>query len=396
MKRRIAANYVYPVVGEPIRNGFLEFDENGTLLNIGTLTEETESTEFYNGVLVPGFTNAHCHLELSHLVNKFEQGTGMSGFINQINALRESAGPEERIERAQTALDKMYAEGISAMADISNCNETFAMKAASPMYTRTFLEVFGTLKEEALTVLDEVGKLHKEAQKAGIDAAPTPHSPYTMSPELLTLSSAAAVASGFLSYHNQESDEEEDLILTGTGALAENYKGRGLPTPPVLGKPAVFHFLNCLRKTGKRYPNANILLVHNVATNEESIDAVQQELKHVTWVTCPLSNLFIHRCLAPLDLFRKKGLNIAIGTDSLSSNTILSMIEEIKCIQEHFPHIPFAEILTWATLNGAKALSKEDTYGSFEVGKKPGAVLIENFDFENGKPSQASTTRRIL
>ena len=65
MKRRIAANYVFPVVGEPIRNGYLEFDENGTLLEIGALTDETESTEFYNGVLVPGFTNAHCHLELS-------------------------------------------------------------------------------------------------------------------------------------------------------------------------------------------------------------------------------------------------------------------------------------------------------------------------------------------
>lgn len=396
MKRRIAAHYVFPITGAPIKNGYLEFDENGTLLEIGTLSSETESTEFYNGVLVPGFTNAHCHLELSHLHNKFQQGTGMSGFINQINELRECAGQQERIACAQAHLDQMYADGISAMADISNCNETFQMKARSPMYTRTFLEVFGTIREEALSVLDEVGKLHKEAQKTGIDAAPTPHSPYTMSPELLTLSSAAAVASGYLSYHNQESEEEEELILTGTGALADNYKGRGLPTPPVLGKPAVFHFLNCLSKTGKRYPNARILLIHNVATNEESIDAVMSQLHHVTWVTCPLSNLFIHRSLAPLDLFRKKGLEIAIGTDSLSSNTVLSMIEEIKCIQEHFPHIPFEEILTWATLNGARAIGKDAVFGSFEVGKKPGAVLLDHFDFEHMKPTKDSNTRRIL
>lgn len=396
MTRRIAAHYVYPVIGAPIKNGYLEFDENGTLTGIGTLTGEMESTEFYNGVLVPGFTNAHCHLELSHLLNKFQQGTGMSGFINQINALRECAGPQERLEAAQHYLDQMYRDGVSAMADISNCNETFAIKAQSPMYTRTFLEVFGTLKEEALSVLDEVGKLHQEAQKIGIDAAPTPHSPYTMSPELLTLSSAAAVASGYLSYHNQESDEEESLLKTGTGALAENYKGRGLPTPPVLGKPAVFHFLNCLKKTGKRYPNTSILLVHNVATDQESITEVQATLKKVTWVTCPLSNLFIHRQLAPLDLFQKNGLNIAIGTDSLSSNTVLSMIEEIKCILSHFPHIAFEEILQWATLNGARAIGKEAQFGSFEIGKQPGAVLIDHFDFEQMKPTQASQSIRIV
>ena len=93
--RRIAANYIFPITSDPIRNGYVDITEDGTVIGTGKLTEETGSTEYYNGILVPGFTNAHCHIELSHLEGKFREATGMSGFIDQINALRESAPKEE-------------------------------------------------------------------------------------------------------------------------------------------------------------------------------------------------------------------------------------------------------------------------------------------------------------
>ena len=109
-KRRISANYVFPIVGEPIKNGFVDFDENGVVTGIGQLEGETESTEFYNGILCPGFTNAHCHIELSHLKDKFEEKTGMSGFINQINALRDSAPKEVRLALIEEQFEKLYAE----------------------------------------------------------------------------------------------------------------------------------------------------------------------------------------------------------------------------------------------------------------------------------------------
>lgn len=86
--RRIAANYIFPITSDPIKNGYVDFAEDGSVTEIGQLTSETGSTEFYNGILVPGFTNAHCHIELSHLEGKFREATGMSGFIDQINALR--------------------------------------------------------------------------------------------------------------------------------------------------------------------------------------------------------------------------------------------------------------------------------------------------------------------
>lgn len=393
---RIAANYIFPISSEPIKNGYVDFAEDGSVKEIGQIEKETPDTAFYNGIIVPGFTNAHSHIELSHLKGKFKEATGMSGFIDQINALRESIPQEQRLTAMQCEYDRLYKEGVSAIGDISNCNESFAMKAVSPIYSRTYIEVFGSEPQDAENVMADAKKLLEEARNAGLDATITPHSPYTMSPKLLTMAAAKGLEDGYISYHNQESQEEDDMIGFGKGALYENYRKRALSTPTPTGKPAIFHFMNCLSKVHKVPFNESILLVHNTVTTEECIDAAESMLKNCTWVTCPLSNIFIHRQMADLNLLNRKGIRIAIGTDSLSSNHILSMVEEFKCIQKHFPAINLKTILKWACQNGAAALGKDDTLGSFEIGKRPGAVLIDNIDFSTMTLTAESRSKRLI
>ena len=369
--RRIAANYIFPITSDPVRDGYVDLADDGTVIGTGRLTEETGSTEFYNGILVPGFTNAHCHIELSHLEGKFREATGMSGFIDQINALRESAPAEERQKAMRAQFDKLYREGVSAMADISNCDESFAMKKEGPMYTRTFIEVFGSESQDAPAVIEDARKLAAKAAEAGIDAAITPHSPYTMSSDLLRMASAR-------------------------GPLYENYINRGLSTVPATGRPAVFHFLDRLQEVHPAPFEEHILLIHNTVAHEDSVYAAEQILKNCTWVTCPLSNIFIHRTMADLPMLMSMGVRIAVGTDSLSSNHVLSMVEEFKCIHRHYPGIPLQTVLTWACLNGAAALGKDDVLGSFDQGKKPGVVLIDNIDFNSMQLTDKSTSRRLI
>jgi cytosine/adenosine deaminase-related metal-dependent hydrolase len=76
-------------------------------------------------------------------------------------------------------------------------------------------------------------------------------------------------------------------------------------------------------------------------------------------------------------MFMQHDCSILLGTDSYASNNQLSMMEEINTIQRHFPHITLGTILQWATLNGAKALGISGKYGSFEKGKTPGLMLID-------------------
>ena len=73
----------------------------------------------------------------------------------------------------------------------------------------------------------------------------------------------------------------------------------------------------------------------------------------------------------------------------------LNMIGEIACLHRNFPEVPMNEIFTWASLNGACFLSKEDVLGSLSVGKRPGIVLVSDLDAD-GCVTDSSTTRRII
>lgn len=394
--KRIAAEYLYTLDSyEPLVNGFVEYDDDGTIVSVGECEDVGKEETFYKGALVPGFVNTHCHIELSHLQGKFAKKTGMAGFIDQINALRDISDRTSRMECIRKWMDRLWSQGVSAMGDISNGDESFPAKAASPMYTRTFLEVFGSEPEDCAKVMESVGQLQEKVARYGLDAAPTPHSCYTMSPELLTAASRAALDSGYLSYHSQESLQEEQMLVSGSGALYENRKRLGMSTPPVTGRPSLFYFLD---RIGKIHPapfEEHILLVHEVCLTEEASDAVNDKLKNAFVALCPMSNIFIHDTLPPVALMRRKGMKITVGTDSLSSNDTLDIVGEMHCLQKAFPYISLGEILTWACRNGALFLGKEKGLGTIAPGKRPGIVLIEGLDAD-GRLTDGSFSGRII
>jgi len=390
--KRFAARYVYTLEGyEPLKDAFVEISDEGEILRTGPAGEGDTIIE---GALVPGFVNAHCHLELSYMWKLFRKGTGMAGFIDQINALRDTKPMEEKLADIDFRLDQMLGRGVVAMADISNCEDSFAAKSKSRMYTRTFLEVFGTEPEDCDSVMDGVRNLARRAAEYGIDAAPTPHSCYTMSPELLTASSAEGLKSGFLSFHSEESDEEEEMVRFGRGPMWDNRRAAGMSTPPVTGTSSLLYFLDRLQCAIPAPIEGNVLLVHEVCMDKEGIDAAKSVLRHPFVALCPLSNIYIHNALPPVPLMRREGLKLTIGTDSLSSNDDLDMVAEVFCLQKNFPEVPVGEILSWACKGGAEFLGKEDMLGTFTPGKRPGVVLIDNIS-QDGRLTEKSTSKLL-
>jgi cytosine/adenosine deaminase-related metal-dependent hydrolase len=111
------------------------------------------------------------------------------------------------------------------------------------------------------------------------------------------------------------------------------------------------------------------------------------------WVLCPRSNRYISG-IEPqsVALLRASKLNICIGTDSLSSNWSLSIVEELK----QFSGVPLAEKLLWATINGAKALGIDDRFGTIEVGKQSGIVNLIGVNLDDFTLTEASRAVRIL
>ena len=394
--RRISAEYLYTCESaEPVRNGFVEVDDNGVVLCTGVIENRENEPEFYEGAVVPGLVNTHCHIELSYLHKKFRKGTGMAGFIDQINEMRDTSSMEKKKADIDFWMKTLWERGVSAMGDISNCSDSFECKASSPIYTRTFLEVFGTEPEDCDAVMHNVMELKKVADSYGIDAAPGPHACYTMSPELLTAVSREGLKSGYLSFHSEETQEEEDMMISGSGAMYENRKKAGMSMPPVTGKSSLLYFIDRLEKAHPAPFKEHILLVHECCMNEEGIEAVKSVMKNPFIALCPCSNIFIHNALPPVELMRASGIRLTIGTDSLSSNDDLDMVKEMFCLQENFPDIPLGELVMWASRNGAEFLGKDSALGQIKAGKRPGLVHVDHISGD-GRLTVASVSRRII
>jgi cytosine/adenosine deaminase-related metal-dependent hydrolase len=135
------------------------------------------------------------------------------------------------------------------------------------------------------------------------------------------------------------------------------------------------------------HTNQSVILVHNVASSPEDVDFALQSGHSLSWCLCPNANLYIGGQLPPIGMFMKKGCNLVLGTDSLASNQQLSILEEIRSINNHFPEIGIDQLFRWATINGAKALQLDRLLGSFERGKQPAVILCDK---------QLSSSRRLL
>jgi len=368
-RKYFTADWIYPVSSQPIKQGVVILDED-RIVDVTTRDNVPgDLIEYYKGILIPGFINTHCHLELSHLKGRIATGTGLLEFIKGVVSLREV--PQKEIDDAiENADEYMWTHGIQAVGDICNKKDTFPVKRRSRIQYYSFVEMFDFLQDDRT---DEFTKGYKEAYA---DAPPqrsaVPHAPYTVSPKLFNQVNQLNTEKVTVSIHNQETQAEEDLFRTGEGGLIDFYKGFGF---------SLDHFQKSFTTSihyAMKYMDREqrTLFVHNTLTGAEDIKAAQKWNHHVYWATCPNANLYIENRLPNYAAFIEARANMTIGTDSLTSNWQLSILEEMKTISKFQSFIPFDTILKWATLNGAKALGMENKLGSIEIGKQPGILLL--------------------
>ena len=95
---------------------------------------------------------------------------------------------------------------------------------------------------------------------------------------------------------------------------------------------------------------------------------------------CPTSNLFLGSGLFPLEKYRSRGMNIALGTD-IGAGTSFSILQTLgeayKVAQLQKSKLSALEGFYLATLGGAKALSLDDKIGNFSPGKEADFVVLD-------------------
>ncbi|HXB43298.1 MAG TPA: amidohydrolase family protein, partial [Puia sp.] len=360
------------------------------------------------GILSPGFVNCHCHLELSHLKNAISEKTGLVDFllsvIKQRNSLRSII--QQSIADGE---EEMLGNGIVAVGDVCNTTDSLAQKTKGNLIYYNFIETLGFTASSAPQRLEgsyEIFKQFGEQYAIPIQSnSIVPHAPYSVSAELFRLI-ANFPGNHVMSIHNQESDDENQFFQSASGDLLKLYKEMGID---------ISSFLPTKKRSPEYYipffhQNQSLILVHNVSTNEGDLEWMaggparfalmgsrrtgHRATPRLYFCLCPNANEFISGKLPDIDLLIKFKCKIVVGTDSLASNHQLNVLEELKTIQRHFPHIETKTLLQWATWNGSDALQLDDRIGSFETGKQPGIILIENLNEKNLTPS--SRARRII
>ena len=350
-------------------------DDEGRVQSLNAREEhDPASLEVHRGVIVPGFINTHCHLELSHMKGRVDTGTGLLPFLQQVVKFRDIP-MEEILEAIDQADKEMYEEGIVAVGDISNKTDTAARKIESPIRYYTFVEMFDFLQDTMAGQTFDNYKEVYDAQAAGNGNKKTavPHAPYTVSPTLFEkINALNPDTDSTVSIHNQETVHENQFFLAKEGGFVDFYNAFGFSVEQLkpTGQPSIYYAMQHMN------PACRTLFVHNTMTTAEDIQAAQAWSDKVYWATCANANLYIENRLPNYKAFVDNGARMTIGTDSLTSNWQLSVLEEMKTIAKYQSYVPFETLLQWATLNGAEALGYEAELGSIEPGKAPGLNLL--------------------
>lgn len=392
--KKYTADLIFTLAGEPLKEHVIVADNDGKIIDVDALSNhDISSVESYKGIITPGFINTHCHLELSHMKGLVNTGTGLLEFIENVVKYRDF--PQEQIfDAIERADQEMYEGGIVAVGDISNKADTASTKVKSKINYYTFVEMFDFMQSSMTEATIEQYKAvyDKHSDEDGNKKSFVPHAPYTVSEGLYEHIRNENYQYNTISIHNQETPAEDELFKTKTGGFIDFYNkfGFSLDKFEATGKSSIhtaMNYMNAMVKT---------LFVHNTLTTAEDIAKAHDWNFRTYWATCANANLYIENKLPNYKAFVEADAKMTIGTDSLTSNWQLSILEEMKTIKKYKSFLPFETLLTWACKNGAEALGYEDTLGTIEKGKTPGLVHIDA-NLDNGEEVDISnaTSKRI-
>lgn len=370
----------------------IELSDNGTIIAIheAGLTPYASSLtpQYYAGILSPGFVNAHCHMELSHMKGAIPEGLSLIPFLKHIPLHRNDYTQEQKDGARINGYNELLANGVVAVGDICNTNDTLDVRALGKMHVHSFVESMGFTQTPdrqfayATQVYDTFA-----AQQAGdkrLSQSIVPHAPYSVSEQLFRLIDQHNPNS-LISIHNQESFAEDEYYLMKKGAVIELLQTLGIDDTffQPSGKSSLQTYLQWFSSA---HP---FMFIHNTYTSRVDIEVAKTLLPNLYWCFCPNANIYIESRLPDIDMFIREKVNICVGTDSLASNHQLSVLAELATIKHHYPHISWETLLTWGTSNGAKALQMDNMVGSLKVGTKPGILHLSNLD------TQPTVTRII-
>jgi 5-methylthioadenosine/S-adenosylhomocysteine deaminase len=363
----LSADWVLPVEGAPIESGAVAI-EDGRIAAVGTAAELGEGTHYDDAVIVPGFVNAHSHLEYA-VYGGFGDGLGDFSEWIALHVQRKSRiGWDEFVDTARLGAAQCLASGVTTVGDCSYSGATAVAAAELGLRATVYLEVFGADANRALEHFARIRDRADDSFSDRVRPGVSPHAPYTVS---LDLYRACAELNLPVATHLSESASEVEYLRTGTGA----WGGYG----HLLVEPAGTTGTRLLAEHGLLGPN--VVAAHCVVVDDEEIDVLASTGTGVAH--CPRSNAALGCGVAPLAELRAAGARVGVGTDSPASAPSFDFFEELRSVvlsaraRAHRPDVlSAAEALELGTLGSARALGLDSEIGSLIRGKRADLTIL--------------------
>ncbi len=367
--------------GPPIRDGAVLVDEAGAVLDVGdaeTLRPRHAGVrvERVHGVVLPGLVNAHTHIELSAMRGRVPGGRGFVAWVDAFVGHRAEMDADDERTAIEHGVSDLDAFATTAVGDVSNGLLAVHTLARAGIGGAVFHEVFGSREEPLRRSVVGLEGMRQEVVGAwptdDLRYAIAPHTLYTTHPAVVReLARAACDAGGLTSLHLAEHAPERSALERGEGAMVDWLRARTRGASDEFPWPRVgpVEHASALGAIGP-----HVLSVH--VTDVTAAEAAQLARAAASVVLCPRSNLYIELRLPPVELLRREGVLLSLGTDSLASNASLDVLAEARALHDRFPEIPARALLQMATWNGAQALRRPDL-GRIARGARPGLVAID-------------------
>jgi len=386
------AEWVVPVSSSPLPNGAV-LTHMGRVVEVGPFravrsgsSVGAQLVDHGRAALFPSPVNAHTHLELSTLRGKisFPQA-GFREWIELLLAVRPPVGAGHELHSAQEDLRDAEAEisgcGTGLYADTTNSGAALGSATGAFPERQVFLELLGFNLQSISAALPpglSMPDLYRPPRKTAAKSAgapgypaPAPHSVYSVSPAIISECKAWTRAHGLpFSIHAAEHLDEIEFLNNAEGfcrELLERFE-RWNPSWKPPGKTPV-EYLDSLGAL-----DSSTLLVHAVHMTEADWTLAAKRQCHV--VFCPRSNLNMSSGCPRIEKALSLGLNCALATDSLASNTDLNLFAEAGFALDEHPSVAPQRVLEIITLNPARSLGRRSDYGSIEPGRKAQMLAV--------------------
>jgi cytosine/adenosine deaminase-related metal-dependent hydrolase len=367
----IRARWVFPVDAPPIPDGRVTL-QAGRITRVAP--DGPADQDVGNAALLPGFVNAHTHLDLGMLRGKCSPTPDFPGWLRCVIAGRRAATSEQVEQAIRDGVAECVRCGTTLVGDISAGGASWPLLAAAPLRSVVFYELLGLPLERADAAWQRArawlaSVRTTERCRPGL----SPHAPYSVRRDLFQRAAASGLP---MAIHLAESRAELELLREHTGPFVDFLRD-----------------LNVFDETG-------------LVSGPEELLAIYRDMRPVLWahgnylpadaeiepgqsiVYCPRTHAAFGHAPHPLPALLARGVRVALGTDSLASNPDLDILAEARFVHARYPEVNGDVLLRMLTLRGAEALGWGGETGSLTPGKFADVVVLSLPDKDPADPHE--------